>query len=547
MVNTGRPSYGCLNCKEAHQKCDLASPACARCIRRKRRCEYPDFLNIIFRDETRAIQTKSDRRRRQAKSSSPPETLPLPLISQSVLTSIVSPVTYVGTTQEQFALAVCFSRRGGMNHDKENPHGFIEFLPQLVAVAKPNSPLERATSALALFGSQHILDYKEMTQSYFQLGRKVLGEALRMTNLAIQDPEACRSDDTLMAVMVMNVIDNLLCMVDRRTPSEAHLLGAWQLIRLRGKKNFENVASRRMLAGVHSETAGKALRQCISVEEIPGGFCSDDWLDNFSQYPDFAAGHLNYLAERVANVQAVVRAFLDCPSPFHDTQASALAAAVLNIDQRLIDWESALPNTWRPRRAADLSTANLTTFQAYGKTMDIYNSVWIANTYNSFRMLRILLQVLAHDITCSYPHVRTIVFPFGPLAHYCTAQRLIDEVCASVPFFMGTRAPGVHPAAILFPAAEGSVPSLAYRQFALRAGAWFLRAPLKMCATYQLIRMRQKIWIESQIERVNSFHNLQGSYQGLFPSWQIELTGKGMSRVAAKAPGTMPFEATGRV
>jgi len=152
-------------------------------------------------------------------------------------------------------------------------------------------------------------------------------------------------------------------------------------------------------------------------------------------------------------------------------------------------------------------------------------------------MLRILLQVLAHDIMCSYPRVRAIAFPCGPLACSCTAQRLIDEVCASVLFFMRSRASGVHPAAVLFPAAEGSVPSLADRQAALQVGAWLLLAPLNTCATYELIHMRQRILIESQIERINSFHNLQVSHQSHFPNWQINLTGKGISRVAAKASG----------
>jgi hypothetical protein len=524
MVNTGKPSYGCQDCRKAHQKCDLGLPACSRCSKRERKCQYPDSLNITFRDETSAIQTKSDRRRRQANISAPRKTIALPSSPKPTLTSIVSPITYVGTTQEHFALTVCFSRSGGMHHDRDNPHGFIEFLPQLVAAAKPNSPLERATCALTLFACQHVLDRKVPSHSFFQLGRKVLGEALRMTNLAIQDPEARSSDDTLMAVMVMNIIDNLLCMIERRTPSEAHLLGASQLIRLRGKKNCKNVVSQRMLAGVQSESAGKALRQCIPVKGTSSGSCSDDWADgSMSQSPDLAAGPLNYLAERVASVQAFVRAFLECPPP--DSQDSALLAAVLKVDQQLMNWECTIPKTWYPKQAVDLSTTNLNTFQAYGKTMDIYESVWVANTYNSFRMLRILLQVLAHDIVRSHPRIISVL-PYGPLAYSSTAQRLIDEICASVPYFMGNRTPDIHPAAIVFPAAEDFMPSLAYRQFALRAGAWFLRAPLNMCATYELLHIRQRTWIESQIKRLDGFHNLRGSYQGLFPSWEIDLAGK---------------------
>ncbi len=535
MVNTGKPSFGCQNCKKVHKKCDQSLPACAQCVRKRQKCEYPDVLSIIFRDETRAIRTKSDRRRRQVIESAPQETLALPPNSQTTWTSLVSPFTCVGATQEHFALAVLFSRRAGTENDKENPHGFMGLLPQLFAMARPNSPLERATHALALFVCQHVIDYRGTTQSCLHLADRMLGEALRLTSDAIQDSNACCSDDTLMAVMVLNIIDKIVSMVDQRRPSDTHLLGALQLISLRGKKNFSNKASQRILAGVHSEIVGKALRRCVPVNDISGGFCSNVWVGGLSQHPNSAMGLLNYLAERVANVQATVRELLDRPSLFDDAQANTLMVSLLEIDRGLMDWEFAIPDAWRPEQAGELSKANRTAFHTYGMTMDIYKSVWIANIYNCFRTLRILLQVLAHDIIRSYPWVIATALPCGPLAYSCIAQRLIDEVCASVPFLMGNRGPLVHPANVLFPAAEGSVPSMADRHTALQVGAWLLLAPLNTCFTCDLVDMRQKIWIASQIERITSFHNLPGSYYSCFPNWQINLDGTGISVVAAKA------------
>lgn len=247
-----------------------------------------------------------------------------------------------------------------------------------------------------------------------------------------------------------------------------------------------------MLAGVHSETAGNALRQCVPVKESPVGFCSDDWDNTLDQHPDFAAD-LNYLAESVVSIQAFARAFIDCHSHFQDTQASALVAAVLNIEQKLIDWENSVPDAWPPRQTGDLFPANLSAFQAYGTTMDIYDNVWIANTYNSFGMLRILLQALTHDMMCSYPQVRSTIFPSGPLADSHTMQRLFDGFCASAPFFVGNSATGVQPAAVIFPAAQSSVPSLSYYPFALRVSPQLLQAPLNICATYKSILLRQ--WV----------------------------------------------------
>jgi hypothetical protein len=48
-------------------------------------------------------------------------------------------------------------------------------------------------------------------------------------------------------------MQSVLALLDRTSPSKAHLSGASALIKLRGDKNFNNLLSQKMLAGVYSE------------------------------------------------------------------------------------------------------------------------------------------------------------------------------------------------------------------------------------------------------------------------------------------------------
>jgi hypothetical protein len=447
------------------------------------------------------------------------------------------------TGQEDFALAVLFSRRAGAETNGKDPRSFMFFLPQLFIAAKPNSPLQRATCALALFTCQYILDYKGTSRLNFQLGRKALGEALRLNHHAMEDPITCLSDETLMAVMLLDIIHKILCLVGRHTPTEVHLTGAAQLIKLRGPKNLENVLSQRILAGVVSETAGKALSQRVPVKTVVNSLCSSGQINNLTQSLDTATDLLNHLAERVANVQAPIRAFVGCRSLSENLRAGALLAAVLKIDQDLIDWECAIPSDWCHQPAADMSAARLAAFQAYCTTIDIYSSVGIANTYNSFRMLRILVQTLAYEITCSYPQARASIVPSGPLDYASTVQRLVDDICASVPYCMGTRNVGMHSSEIHFSAAKGMVQSFADRETSVQVGAWLLRAPLKTCATSELIDEQQRTWIVSQMDRIDDLYDLRGTDQGLVPNWKISLASKVSSPSGNKLPYLRRFEA----
>jgi hypothetical protein len=241
--------------------------------------------------------------------------------------------------------------------------------------------------------------------------------------------------------------------------------------------------------------------------------------------PNNPSSSLTRLAGEVANVQAHIKFLLRSPLMLTSQTVNEATALIISLDQKLLDWELSLPSNWFPQPAFDLSPANLAKFDAYDTAMDIYPDVWIAGSYNTFRLLRILLQLLIGSLS---PHVLSFwppALPIGPLSYLPTTQRLVDEVCASVPFFLGTKHADANPESIEYPFANNVSLSHDYRETALRLGAWFLFAPLSTCANQPLISPRQKDWIEMQLERLNRFPRMRGSYMGHFPGWRLMLSG----------------------
>jgi hypothetical protein len=87
------------------------------------------------------------------------------------------------------------------------------------------------------------------------------------------------------------------------------------------------------------------------------------------------------------------------------------------------------------------------------------------------------------------------------------------------------------------------VQSFADRETSVQVGAWLLRAPLKTCATSELIEEHQRTWIVSQMERVDNFYDLRGTDQGLVPNWKISLASKASSPNGNKPTYLRRFEA----
>lgn len=359
--------------------------------------------------------------------------------------------------------------------------------------------------------------------SFFMMGRAVFGQAMRLIKEAVQVPEERQDDETLMAALVLNMVEAILVIdlvsrkrwllltlkqsgIDRRPQSQAHLSGALALIKLRGSKNFKTEVARRMLTGVHSELVGLALRNSIPVQHILGKGLHESWIEDMKALPTTSSARLSLYAEQVTNLHAAVKLTLDSWDPLSEQQASELLNLLFEADQNLLRWEQDLPKAFFALPAANLSVVNLTKFDAYRSSMDTYTDIIVANMQNSFRVLRIVLQLLIRDVFHRVTIDRPGALPVGPMSHFHTTQRLVDEVCASVPFFMGTRRVDLDPECVDFPYARGQAMTRVQRANQMWLGTWFIFAPLYACARCPDLRPGQSDWIQKQIKRLESLH-----------------------------------------
>ena len=557
MGNPGRPSGGCQNCKKSHVKCDERLPTCSLCTRRNLSCGYRSEFEIFLKDQTASVKENWGKRPRKARprTTGNEGDLPGERTSTSTFRTAKSPTCVSLITQqrkvashqwspsaprqpvfdrEQFALSQWFSRwSSDLDLNESSPQGFLQLQPQLYAASKPNGALERATCAMALLGCSFRLEVVEARCSFFMTGRVAFGDAMRLIKEAVQDPEERQDDEILMAALVMNMVEAILVIdlisrkqwllltrnqsaVDRRPQSQAHLSGALALIKLRGSKNFKSEVARRMLTGVHSELVGLALRSSIPVQPILAEASPESWMEDMKALPTTSPARLSHHAEEVANLHAAVKLTLDSWHPLSEQPASELLNLLFKADQNLLGWEQDLPEAFFALPAADLSIANLTKFEAYANSMDTYADIWVAKMQNSFRLLRIMLQLLIRDVLHRVTIDRPSALPVGPISHFHTTQRLVDEVCASVPFFMGTKRVDLDPESVNFPHALGQAMTEVRGANNMRLGTWFIFAPLYACARCPDLRPGQSDWIQKQIGRLESLHFPVGGPQAPF-------------------------------
>lgn len=104
---------------------------------------------------------------------------------------------------EQLALNYFFKNYIFVPRKSEAAHGYLEVLPLLYANIAPTSPLLSATSAIAFaaFGKD------TFGRQYLPNARLKYGDAISRLNEALEDPVAVKKDETLMAVLIMGMVE----------------------------------------------------------------------------------------------------------------------------------------------------------------------------------------------------------------------------------------------------------------------------------------------------------------------------------------------------
>ncbi|MCJ1289262.1 hypothetical protein MMC34_000794 [Xylographa carneopallida] len=256
--------------------------------------------------------------------------------------------------------------------------------------------------------------------------------------------------------------EGLLAMANRTVPSGAHAQGAVALVKHRGRDNFKSDISQRLFIAVQTQMVGHAVQHSIPVEKL-----SEHFADDIKALPSNAATRLTALEVEVANLLAAAKVAFESDQRILQSQFLELSSSASDLNVKLFHWADSVPQQWHPLPAEDNSPAALVKFQAHGSRMDIY-----------------------------------------PEDHTEVGQRLVDDICASVPYCLGSRMKHEAGSEIDYPFAPGSFITNDHRKAAKALGGWYVLGSLNACLGMKTIGEGQLRWIRSQLSRVKGFYNL---------------------------------------
>lgn len=234
----------------------------------------------------------------------------------------------------------------------------------------------------------------------------------------------------------------------------------------------------------------------MPVERLP-----DEWAEDIKLLPANAATRLTDLEVEVASLLASAKSTLDSSGPISHDKVEELSNIASEVDRKLTDWAAKVPKEWVPVRAKDNSPAALARFEAYGTTVDIYPDIWVVSIWNSYRNLHIaVLQI----VSCCSSYEKPVMLP----EYARLGQLLVDDICATIPFCLGSRVRHEPDSEIEYPCAPGSYVTNDHRKAARTLGAWFSLGSLNAALGVKGIPKEQQGWILKQLLRIKGFFNL---------------------------------------
>lgn len=517
MVNRER-SGGCVTCKQRRVKCDEVKPERWPCRRLGLRCGgyKANPASLKFRDQNYkfcapAVIVRAGRVQHRAAGPS--------------LRQLAEPDTSV-----PFFLRHYIS----MGRDMGPARGFYEILIPVYCSQQQGSALSLAVSALA----SKVLSL--WRHGSFQSPRKSYAQAVACLRSAIQDRVERSKPATVLAVLALQLYENIDAIYDLRSPIGVHYNGAVSLLPFTDSDDINGMISGYIRRFVLHTEISSAMRQGRALQETAYSWVGSKDL---KAAPDNPSSALDAIGASVAELQAGYRrlATQDNHTPSSQKALREYMAEARRIDEELLAWARSLPGHWQPRRLTSRQDVD-PSIPTYRSVCEVYPSCQISNIWNLWRIQRLLLVKVTlgsldkilywsqSELTKNQISARTQDF----VECQQTLQEMVDSVCYSVPFYLGNRSTSSNIAefadpTILIPGyrslAPGDnrhlskedhdlgTPRDEYRRHVIAQGPWHVMSPLSRLLTLfsedyaQLIprffRPGQHEWIRHQFLRVS--------------------------------------------
>ncbi|KAF3150400.1 hypothetical protein TWF594_009045 [Orbilia oligospora] len=468
MVFPGKFSTGCFCCRRRKIKCDEGQPSCRRCTIAGIECAgYRKDLLIRsenFRVRQRVLRARPVTERNPSRQILASESTttnshgPTPLenlLSIQVQSLLQSPASKSSLTSSQSETSVCVPLYTSLPTPLEdtalaffvdqhvlksrlNPlgTGHLEFLPDLYTAAANTSCLKSAvlaTAYLSLFNHTGLpcLDI---------MARTVRSCALRTVHAAIQSYESAATDETLVAIMLLSLFDD----IDGNRPSilNPHIQGIRHIMRLRASRPLRSERDRSLFAWaftqIHIYAFTTAEYRCFDPNWFPASIEEDDYGSHFtllaskiSYFCELAQKATPHNSEGLPSTDAATR---------RDSDLSTILKAI-NIQLELDSWIKSLPSDWIAREVPNITDYCVREFNF----LTTYASQNLACAWALFHSTLIIFysslitccdRILSCDLALVSEEERSRVETTATMAE-SNIKNLLSRICKSLPFATG--------------------------------------------------------------------------------------------------------------
>lgn len=280
----------------------------------------------------------------------------------------------------------------------------------------------RACGMASLDNIQGVVMGKQYSRSWY-------GDALGLLNKALRDPKQCRADSTLIAVAMLGYYENLTCDSQASIRSwKAHIDGAKQLLKLRGKKQFQTVAGRNLFREVRAQVMIRAVWDDLDTPAWIQEY-EEELQNNYPEPEMFPATQFLSLTMEFASIRSQMR--------LGSISDAAAMGQLTQLEMKMISWSlDTMEN--RLWRYTDLEVEESP--HVWNGIVHSYSGHPVPSMWNTYRSIRILLTRTQENL-CYRLQLRDEQLKAQQAYFRSVRRQMTDEICGAIPSQLGNAFP----------------------------------------------------------------------------------------------------------
>jgi hypothetical protein len=454
-----RLSRGCERCRQRKVRCDLARPACYRCVARGETCSgYRDEGDLIFRDETSKTKERlglgdmvdeelsSSGSSAEVSSATPGSSLPDRSLASSLtsngeaspsesFTGRDDPDNQVSTAE--YVVEALLQRNVVYPCRLASTPSFTEHLP---VVFDPVNVASRVALRTALVAAS-LADAAKSTPALTVKALEMYGLALSSLAASLAQPGREPDNADLMTVVVLDVLETLYLPDLSASAKGSHAQGMAHILRLKGDVGWTDAKTWSLTRVAHHRWQKQQLATELKIQ-------TDEAYDTkcVSRPPGVAGGDelASDIARTCERARSLMKRLRDNEQSTSAPEILAMIQEIQELDRVSVTWRSRPPFAYtsldRAQIVGDISNFRATT----PDILELHTDVWAAYEWNYHRTSRIIMhtrflglleRASAHEGFASAPEAAMLV----PLEQESIAviNSLAGKVLATVPQMLG--------------------------------------------------------------------------------------------------------------